>query len=598
MSKRTKFLLGIGVIAALVLGLQIAAYAGAVGTAQGFEDDDGNLAPNGGTPNFDWNSFDPVTWSPHPATAPTRQTVDQVTGGFQFKGIEDYPDPGATSGTTDDTSFNGGVKQDNTCAGVGTGKPPNKDDLTRVYLASKVINGSTFLDLAWARIPQNSTSASAHVGFEFNKGTTACPAGSDGLVQRTVGDMLIVYDFEGGSGPPVLTLRRWLTNPNDPAQSTFFTNAAKPCDVDSNSPPCWGDAKDLTASGFAEGRVNTANVIDALSPPDLASTTGTSVDRTLATQEFGEAGINLTAAGVIPANSCEGFGKAYAVSRSSGQSSNAQMKDLVGPANFNLQNCGSIKIIKQTNPRGLNQNFEFTSNIAGTALSCTSDTTPAGFTLNDNGNTGKTQGSTDPAQNSTGNTETCTGVPAGTYTVTEGDNPTGFTLTDITCTTGGTDTDRTATITIAAGSNVTCVFTNSQNKQSTLNTAQGFIPQDTATITGTGLTFTGTVDFKLRKGTLSDPADCGTANDTNPVVFSQDNVSVTQTTPHTASTSNSGNPSVNNGYTILAADAGSFYWEVTYDGPTGGDPDVTSCTEVSTVTINNGSGVSNPPATP
>ena len=69
--------------------------------------------------------------------------------------------------------------------------------------------------------------------------------------------------------------------------------------------------------------------------------TGTSVDRTLKTQEFGEAGIDLTAAGVIPANTCASFGKAYAVSRSSGQSSQAQMKDLVGPAHFNLTNCGS-----------------------------------------------------------------------------------------------------------------------------------------------------------------------------------------------------------------------------------------------------------------
>ena len=89
------------------------------------------------------------------------------------------------------------------------------------------------------------------------------------------------------------------------------------------------------------------------------------MDRTLATQEFGEAGINLTAAGVIPADSCVSFGKAYAVSRSSGNSAQAQMKDLVGPANFNLNNCGTIKIIKRTDPRGLNQNFSYTSNIAG-----------------------------------------------------------------------------------------------------------------------------------------------------------------------------------------------------------------------------------------
>ena len=445
-----------------VLAFAINSFAGPVGTGQGFEDDDGNLAPDPSGINFDWNSFDPVTWSPSSSTTPTRQTVAKTLNGFQFKGVEDYPNPGASSGTTADTSFNGGVKQDNNCPGVGVGKPPNKDDLTRVYLASKTgSNGHTYLDLAWARISQNSTSSSAHVGFEFNKGTTACPAGSNGLVQRTAGDVLVVYDFEGGSGAPVLTLRRWLTDPSDPAQASYFTDPNDPCDVDSSAPPCWGDAKDLTAGGFAEGKVNTGDVVDALSPPALGTNPGTSVDRTLKTQEFGEAGIDLTAAGVIPANTCASFGKAYAVSRSSGQSSQAQMKDLVGPAPFNLTNCGEIKIIKRTNPRGLNQNFGFTSNIAGGQLSCTADTTPGSFTLNDNGNT---------TGDSSGNTEDCTNVPAGNYTVTEGANPTGFAFESLTCTATGTGSSgsqdgtvpKQANITIAGGGVVTCVYVNKQ----------------------------------------------------------------------------------------------------------------------------------------
>jgi hypothetical protein len=395
------------------------------------------------------------------------------------------------------------------------------------------------------RIPQNTTSPSAHIGFEFNKGSTAC--GSAGLVNRTTGDMLIVYDFECGStDSPTITLRRWYQSANDSVNGVAFTH----CEVESNAPPCWGEAKDLTALGFAEAKVNTTgSVLDALSPP-ASLATGASVDATLGTNEFGEAGIDLTGAGVFPANSCESFGKAFAVSRSSGNSGTAQMKDLVGPANFNLQNFGSIKIIKQTNPRGLNQNFEFTSNIAGTTLSCTSDTTPAGFTLNDNGNTGKTQGNTDPAQNSTGNTETCTGVPTGTYTVTEG-TQSGFTLSDISCTPAASattsTTNRNAIITIATGSNVTCVFTNSQNKQSTLNTAQSFIPQDTATITGTGLAFDGSVTFQLLKGTL-DPATETCANTTDEVVFEQtvaNNALVNPgTTPPSriASTTNDGTP--------------------------------------------------------
>jgi hypothetical protein len=334
--RRLATLLSLAAIA--VLAYVMVASAGPVGTGAGFEDDDGNLAPGDPiqtgqpSPNFDWNSFgpvnDPVIWSPHPATLPTRQTDARTVNGFQFKGIEDYPNPGAVSGTTADTSFSGGTKQDDNCAGVGTGKPPNKDDLTRVYLASKTAaNGNTYLELAWARISQNSTSSSAHVGFEFNKSATQCPAGSNGLVQRTAGDLLIVYDFEGGSSPVVLTLRKWVTS--------------GACEVGSSSPPCWGTAQNLTAGGFAEARVNTSTVPDAISPPALNSASGASTSRSLATQEFGEAGINLTAAGVIPANTCASFGKAYAVSRSSGNSAQAQMKDLVGPAPFSLTNCSN-----------------------------------------------------------------------------------------------------------------------------------------------------------------------------------------------------------------------------------------------------------------
>ena len=128
---------------------------------------------------------------------------------------------------------------------MGGAKAPNKDDLERVYVTSNTVGGDVFLGLSWVRIPQNTTSPSAHIGFEFNKGTTACPAGSDGLVRRTVGDMLIVYDFEGGATDvPTITLRRWVSSGS--------------CEVGSNSPPCWGPATDLTALGFAEARVNTS----------------------------------------------------------------------------------------------------------------------------------------------------------------------------------------------------------------------------------------------------------------------------------------------------------------------------------------------------
>lgn len=160
--------------------------------------------------------------------------------------------------------------------------------------------------------------------------------------------------------------------------------------------------------------------------------------------------MDLTAAGVIPANSCFPAGKAYAVSRSSGQSCQAQMKDLVGPANFNLSNCGTIKIVKHTAPtRGINQNFSYTT---------TGGLTPNTFTLNDNGNT---------TGDSTRNTRTYSNVVAGNYTVTETapDASTGFVFDSLTCQNSGgnsTTISRTANITMVGGGSTTCTYVNKQ----------------------------------------------------------------------------------------------------------------------------------------
>jgi hypothetical protein len=288
------------------------------------------------------------------------------------------------------------------------------------------------------RIPQNTTSPSAHIGFEFNKANNgACASG--GLVKRSAGDLLIVYDFEGG-GTPVLTLRKWVTS--------------GACDVSANSAPCWGVATNLTAGGFAEGAVNTGSTaLDQLAPPALSSTTGTSVDATLGLSEFGEAGVDLTDAGVFTAGTCNSFGKAYGVSRSSGSSGTAQMKDLVGPANFQLSNCGTVTIIKHTNPRGLDQAFSY---------SPSSGLGSSNFTLNDTGNSA--------GGDSAGNTKTYTDVAAGSYTVTEGANPAGFSFGSLSCTASGTGSSgaqdatvaKQANITIAGGGSVTCTYVNNQ----------------------------------------------------------------------------------------------------------------------------------------
>ncbi len=71
---------------------------------------------------------------------------------------------------------------------------------------------------------------------------------------------------------------------------------------------------------------------------------------------FGEANINLTAAGVVPPNACEGFSSIYVKSRAS-DSFTAALKDFIAPTPVNISNCGTVTVIKHTVPAGLDQGF-------------------------------------------------------------------------------------------------------------------------------------------------------------------------------------------------------------------------------------------------
>ena len=258
---------GLAIAAVLaLLGAVLPALAGPVGTAAGFEDDDGNLVPEAPI-NFDWNSFAPTTWT---GTAPN-ETSTKTVSGWAFTGSRTRrprtataPSPAARSRTT--------------TVRPSIAKAPNKDDLKRVYVASNTVGGDVFLNLAWVRIPQNTTSPSAHIGFEFNQ--------SDPTAVRQL----------GRPGPPHgrrhadrLRLRgRRHRHADDHAPALGRHRA---CEVGSNSPPCWG-VPDLTALGFAEAKVNTSASVARH-------------DRAVAARETSgptssaRPGINLTDAGVF-----------------------------------------------------------------------------------------------------------------------------------------------------------------------------------------------------------------------------------------------------------------------------------------------------------
>src|SRR5512133_2329335 len=299
------WLIGTSLTAAAAFMVFFVVSSGANLPGSTFEGNDGNLVVNTAG-NTDW------------ANAPNRVRGDDLPSG----------------GT--DNSFGGGTKEDDPNVNVVTGSiPPQKSDLTRFYVASEFTGGSNFLYLAWER---SNVLGSANMDFELNQKAQPdlTTAGAKSLV-RTAGDILITFDF-GGSGAPVLGLLKWVTS--GPASQCFSANSV----------PCWGNRVNLSAAGFAEGAVNSVTVTDPIANVSLPANT------------FGEAAVNLTAAGVFPAGTCEAFGSAFLKSRASA-SFPAEVKDFVAPQPVSISNCGTIVIRKVTSPSPdpTNTTFQYTT---------------------------------------------------------------------------------------------------------------------------------------------------------------------------------------------------------------------------------------------
>jgi hypothetical protein len=422
-----------------------------------------------------------------------------------------------------DNSFSEGTKEDDSSVFIANGAiPPNKDDLSRFYInkeTQKVANvDHLFLYMAWER---TNTLGSAHLDFEFNQSPVGVTATSTGTVvlNRAAGDLLIDYDF-GGSGPVVLTLHRWVVGTNTPSTDCEAVSSG-------TNVTCWGKGVALPPS-IATASVNGANVTDYNAPSAPRTLAGSTVNKqnggVTVSSTFGEAGLDLTAANIFPANRCFHLGDAWLKSRSAGSSFTSAMKDFIAPIPVSISNCGEVVIQKQTNPRGVNQNFTINSNIAGLDLSAgtASGVTSAAcreaasgyagsYTLNDNGNT---------TGNSTGNTNDCANVPIGNYTVSEGTDPSGFAFASVTCTwddgatvngfastdSPKTFTSKSLTIHVAAGSLVTCVYTNNQQRGA-IKVSKTSSKTGNA-IAGAVFSVTGPNSFSATLTTGSDGTDC------------------------------------------------------------------------------------------
>jgi hypothetical protein len=417
-----------------------------------------------------------------------------------------------------DNSFGNGTKEDNPNVTVVSGSiPPNKSDLTRFYEASEFAGGSNFLYLAWER---TNNLGSANMDFEINQATQPdlTTTGAKTL-NRTAGDLLVTFDFTNGGGRPTLGLLRWLT--------AAAGNTAGQC-FSSNALPCWGNQETLNGTD-SEGAVNN---LDAVTDPFQAGTNNVGALR------FGEAAINLTAAGVFPPGTCEAFGSAFLKSRSSA-SFPAEVKDFVAPVPVNITNCGTIIIHKLT--ENGDASFGYTT---------TGGLTPPTFSLS-NGQT-RTYG---PGT-----------VLPGSYSVTESTLPSGWTLKSLVCSATGSGTSQstsaaTVSITMAPQGVVECTYTNHTNNNPSIATSLsattvsiGQPVSDSATLTGATSNAGGTVTYTAYSDSScsQNPQDAGTKTVTNGVVPDSNAISFSA--------------------------AGTYFWQAAYSGDANNNPATSPCT--------------------
>jgi len=485
-------------LATFVLAATLAGGATALIGSSTFEGSDGNFLVDT-TGHSDWCNVGALPASnvcPTASQAPNLVAVTDQTN------------------SSKDNSFGQGTKEDSAAVSVVAGSiPNNKSDLARFYTASEVASDNhNYLYLGWERA---STSGSVDMDFEINQNPTSgfdVTTTGNLTLNRTAGDLLLTFDFSG-SGAPTLGLLKWVT-----------TGSRAQC-YSASALPCWGNRVDLNASaGLAEGAVNAASVIDPLDP---------GAPRTLAAQTFGEASVDLTAAGVFPAGTCEAFGSVFNKSRSS-SSFSAEIKDFIAPRPINVSNCGTVNIHKVA--QNGDDTFGYT----------TSGLTPASFNL------------------SNGGTKTFTLIQPGTgYSVTESPGPGSWILADLTCGsvsgpgTVATPSGSTVNITIGVGGVVDCTYTNHISVTPTVtttlsatNVAVGGTVHDSATISNGSGTPSGSVTFTVYKG-----SDCST-----PAVATVD------ISAQPGSVTVNANGTVPDSPDVSFLKAGTYQWQASYSG--------------------------------
>ena len=200
--------------------------------------------------------------------------------------------------------------------------------------------GDRFLHMFWHRV-QDPT-GTTNMDFEFNKSETLRRMASRPFAPS--GDVADPVRPRTAGRTPMLFFPAGLTVPRERGRGCEASNAAlleRPVN--------------LTDSGDADGSINT-------SPIPSPNLTGS------VTSQLGPSARQPWTSTLSQDGECTGFGSAYLKSRAS-DSFTAALKDFIAPVPTNVSNCGSIKIIKQTDPDATAGSFGFTTTNLGGSTS-------------------------------------------------------------------------------------------------------------------------------------------------------------------------------------------------------------------------------------
>ena len=315
MSKRTKYLLGIGVIAALVIGWQVAAFAVHDEGKFELEGDATSLTmtppPPSDVPTDDW---DRVCHQVTVTKDTTNQIPNECTGAGDTTGasaVAWVAEPKETDGSA--TIFTGGGSKDpndiSKWAWKGKGGLPDKDNLQHAFAARYTASGQ---DLLYFGSDRYDNSGDAVQGFWFFQNQVAVNNNGTFSGTHRDGDLLILSDFSKGGDVSTIAVYKWLNGGLTQLASSDSANCANPqddrfCGIVS---PLFDDPATTTAD-------------DGTTPSPW-----TFLDKTGKTGFLGgelfEGGIDLSALGL--AGEC--FATVAAESRSS-TSTTATLKDFV-----------------------------------------------------------------------------------------------------------------------------------------------------------------------------------------------------------------------------------------------------------------------------